>query len=106
MGLGVYNAILLRPPGVAAPADVLSVYVRTPEEPFDAVSFEDYRYLRDNSTTFSGLAAYPFTIAGWTYVDATTRDRLRRRPSLDADERAGHGSACLSYFGSGTGGTV
>ena len=75
VGLGVFNAIMLRPPGVAAPADVLSVYVRSPEEPFDGVSFEDYRYLRDHNTTFSGLAAFPFTLADWTFVDTTSGRR-------------------------------
>jgi predicted permease len=74
VGLGVFNAVMLRPPGVAVPRDVLSVYVRTPDEPFDSVSFEDYRYLRDHNRVFSGLAAFPFTIGGFTLADGDRRE--------------------------------
>lgn len=74
VGLGVFNAIMLRPPGVAGPGEVLSVYVRTPDEPFDSVSFEDYRYFRDHNRVFSGLAAYPFTIGGFTLADGDRRE--------------------------------
>jgi hypothetical protein len=74
VGLGVFNAVMVRPPGVAVPRDVASVYVRTPDEPFDSVSFEDYRYLRDHTRAFSGLAAFPFTIGGFTFADGDRRE--------------------------------
>jgi PadR family transcriptional regulator, regulatory protein PadR len=46
------------------PAAVLDVSSTTPDNPFEGMSFPDYRDLRDQSRSFSGLAAYRLT-APW-----------------------------------------
>ena len=73
-GVGVVNAVMVRPPGVDAPAEVQSLFVRAPDEPFGSVSFEEYRYFRDHNTVFTGVAAFPQMIAGLT-ADRRHRDR-------------------------------
>ncbi len=55
------DALLLRPLPVTNPADVLDVSSTTPDNPLEGMSFPDYRDLRDQSRSFSGLAAYRLT---------------------------------------------
>ncbi len=52
------EALLLRPVPVANPADLFDVTSTTPDNPFEGMSFADYRDLREKSRSFSGLAAY------------------------------------------------
>ena len=66
--LGIYNALLLRPPGVQAPRDLLTLYVGAPSNPFDMVSTSDYRYYRDHNRSFSSVLAFPFGIT-WNLTD-------------------------------------
>ncbi len=61
-GLSTFHALLLRPPAVDDPNLLLTVYTVTPNEPFNQVSYPDYRYYRDNNRVFSGLCAIPFSI--------------------------------------------
>ena len=58
------DALLLRPLPVKDPADVLDVSNTTPDNPFEGMSFPDYRDLRDTSRSFSGLAAYRLITLG------------------------------------------
>ncbi len=63
IGLSTYNAMLGRPPAVPNPDRLLTIYTVSPENPFNTVSYPDYRYYRDNNRVFSGLCAIPFTIS-------------------------------------------
>jgi predicted permease len=54
---GLYEALLLRPPGVAGADRVLTMYVNSPTVDFDSVSIEDYDFYRHQSQSFSALAA-------------------------------------------------
>ncbi len=56
------DALLLRPLPIQNPAAVFDVINTTPDNPFEGMSFPDYRDLRDKSRSFSGLAAYRLTI--------------------------------------------
>ena len=63
VGLSTFHALLLRPPAVVDPNRLLTVYTITPNEPFNQLSYPDYRYYRDNNRVFSGLCAIPFSIS-------------------------------------------
>jgi len=55
------DALLLRPIPVKNPADLFDVTNTTPDNPFEGMSFPDYRDLRNKNRSFSGLAAYRVT---------------------------------------------
>jgi predicted permease len=55
------DAVLLRPLPVRNPAAVLDISNTTPDNLLEGMSFPDYRDLRDQSRSFSGLAAYRLT---------------------------------------------
>jgi predicted permease len=55
------DALLLRPLPVKNPAALFDVISATPDNPFEGMSFPDYRDLRDKNRSFSGLAAYRLT---------------------------------------------
>jgi predicted permease len=55
------DALLLRPLPVSNPAAVLDVSSTTPDNPLEGMAFPDYRDLRDQARSFSGLAAYRLT---------------------------------------------
>ena len=59
------DALMLRPLPVPAPSDVVTVSTDTPHNPFESMSFPDYRDLRDKSRSFAGLAAYQYTTFGF-----------------------------------------
>jgi predicted permease len=58
------DAILLRPLPVVQPSRVLRISNATPENPVAGVSYPDYRDLRAESRTFSGMVAYRLTDLG------------------------------------------
>ena len=68
VGLSTFHALLLRPPAVVDPNRLLTVYTVTPNEPFNQLSYPDYRYYRDNNNVFSGLCAIPFSIGLQTII--------------------------------------
>jgi macrolide transport system ATP-binding/permease protein len=68
VGLSTFHALMLRPPAVVDPNRLLTVYTVTPNEPFNQVSYPDYRYYRDNNRVFSGLCAIPFNIGLQTII--------------------------------------
>ena len=55
------DALLLRPLPVKNPAGLYDVTSTTPDNPLEGMSFPDYRDLRSQSRSFSGLAAYRLT---------------------------------------------
>jgi predicted permease len=65
------DAILLRPLPIAEPGAVLTISTTTPDNPFGAVSYPDYRDFRDKSRSFDGLVAYQFSTFG---VATSARD--------------------------------
>jgi predicted permease len=65
------DAILLRPLPIAAPGSVFTISTTTPDNPFGAVSYPDYRDFRDKSRSFDGLVAYQFSTFG---VATSARD--------------------------------
>ena len=52
------DALLLRPLPVTDPSALFDVNNTTPDNPFEGMSFPDYRDLRERNRSFSGLAAY------------------------------------------------
>lgn len=63
VGFSVFNTLLLRPPAVAAPGQLLTIYSATPSEEFGGLCYDDYRYFRDNNQVFSGAMAFPYSIS-------------------------------------------
>ncbi|HEY4838899.1 MAG TPA: ABC transporter permease [Candidatus Acidoferrales bacterium] len=63
VGLSTFNALLVQPPAVPEPNQLLTVYTVTPDAPFNQLSYPDYRYYRDNNQVFSGLCAMPYMIS-------------------------------------------
>ena len=63
IGLCTYRAVLMGPPAVPEPDQLLTVYTVTPDQPFNELSYPDYLALRDGNHVFSGLAAIPFSIS-------------------------------------------
>ena len=55
------DALLLRPLPVPDAAGLFDVTSNTPDNPFEGMSFPDYRDLRAKSRSFQGLAAYRLT---------------------------------------------
>jgi predicted permease len=55
------DALLLRPLAVKDASALFDVTSTTPDNPFEGMSFPDYRDLREKSRSFSGLAAYRVT---------------------------------------------
>ncbi|HXA07913.1 MAG TPA: ABC transporter permease, partial [Bryobacteraceae bacterium] len=55
------DALLLRPLPIKDPAALFDVTSTTPDNPFEGMSFPDYRDLRNKNRSFSGLAAYRLT---------------------------------------------
>ncbi|MGD0774433.1 MAG: ABC transporter permease [Candidatus Solibacter sp.] len=52
------DALLLRPLPVLRPAEVLTLSNTTPDNPFEGMSYPDYRDIRQQCRSFSGLIAY------------------------------------------------
>jgi len=63
VGFSVFNTLLLRPPAVLAPQQLVSVYTTTPTEEFSGTNYDDYKFYRDNNHVFSGVLAFPYSIA-------------------------------------------
>jgi predicted permease len=63
VGFSVINSLLLRPPAVPAPEQLVSVYTTTPTEEFSGTNYDDYKYYRDNNHVFSDLLAFPYTVS-------------------------------------------
>jgi predicted permease len=71
------DALLLRPLNVPNPSAVFDVSNTTPDDPFEGMSFPDYRDLRQKSRSFAGLAAYRLTqLAAATNATAPAQIRL------------------------------
>ena len=62
-GFSVFNALLLRPPAVLAPRQLLTVYSSTPTEEFSGFCYGDYTFYRDHNSVFSDLMAFPYSIS-------------------------------------------
>ena len=59
------DALMLRPLPVPEPGKLLTVTTSTPDDPFGAASFPDYRDLRDKNQSFESLAAFRFYTFGF-----------------------------------------
>jgi len=55
------DALLLRPLPVTDPSAMFDVAYATPDNPFEGMSYPDFRDLREKSRSFSGLIAYRLT---------------------------------------------
>lgn len=55
------DALLLRPLPVAHPFTLFDITNSTPDNPFEGMSYPDYRDLGDHSRSFTGMAAYRIT---------------------------------------------
>src|SRR4051794_40155854 len=74
LGFGAFNALLLRPPGVRAPAELLTIFSPTAAGPYGMFSDREFRYVRDRSQAFSGVAAFPHQISGVAFSDGTRHE--------------------------------
>src|SRR5215472_18469640 len=63
VGFSVFHALLLRPPAVLAPDQLLTAYSSTPTEEFSGFCYEDYTFYRDHNEVFSELMAFPYSVA-------------------------------------------
>ena len=63
IAFSVFNALLLRPPAVLEPDRLMTVYSSTPTEEFGGLCYDDYAFYRDHHELFSGLMAFPYSIA-------------------------------------------
>jgi predicted permease len=63
VGFSVFNTLLLRPPAVPSPEQLVSIYTTTPTEEFSGTNYDDYKYYRDNNHAFSDVLAFPYSIA-------------------------------------------
>jgi putative ABC transport system permease protein len=70
------DALILRPLTVHRPSEILNVTNSTPGNPFEGMSYPDYRDLRSRSRSFSGIAAYRNTPVGASR-DASAPPRMR-----------------------------
>jgi predicted permease len=78
------DAMLLRPLPVPNPSALFDVAFTTPDNPFEGMSFPNYRDLREKSRAFSGLAAYRLTqVAAADNSAAPARVRLAMLVSDD-----------------------
>src|ERR1700722_9151523 len=73
VGFAISDILLLRSPFAKNPAELVSIFTRTPQERFGRVSFPDYEYYRDNNRVFTDIAAYPNSIS---LNAATFEDRI------------------------------
>jgi len=70
---GLYEALLLRPPGVADPSRLLTMYVKSPVEEYDGSSMDDLRYYAEHSRGFAGWTAFSGGISLLTASDLKER---------------------------------
>jgi predicted permease len=63
VGFTVFNALLLRPPAVHAPEQLVTVYTSTPSDEFSGICYDDYKYYRDNNLVFSDMMSFPYSIS-------------------------------------------
>lgn len=63
VGFSVFNALLLRPPAVPSPEQLVSVYASTPTEEFSGSNYDDYKFYRDNNRVFSDVLAFPYSVS-------------------------------------------
>lgn len=63
------NSVFLKPRGVAEPARLVDVYMRSLDFAAGSVSFPDYRDLRDQARSFTGVAAYRLGTLGYGTAD-------------------------------------
>ncbi len=71
------DAMILRPPAVPDASALLDIRNDTPDNPFEGMSFPDYRDLRSKSRSFAGLAAYRLEILA-AAPDPAAPARVRR----------------------------
>jgi predicted permease len=77
------DALLLRPLPVVRPSEVLAINSATPDSPFDGISYPDYREIRAQCRSFSGLIAYRMTSLG---VGAAPTEPPRIRLTMMASD--------------------
>jgi predicted permease len=70
---GLYDALLVRPPGIRDPDRVLTLWVNTPTNAWDTVSAADLRYYRERSRALAGLAAFQEGISTMAAPDVQER---------------------------------
>jgi predicted permease len=63
VGFSVFNTLLLRPPAVLAPQQLVSVYTTTPTEEFSGTNYDDYKFYRDNNHVFLDVLAFPYSVS-------------------------------------------
>jgi putative ABC transport system permease protein len=68
------NGVLLRPRAVAAPEQLVELYVGDKNSPFETTSYPSYLDLRDRSRVFADLAAYG--IRQFTLTDTTRTEQI------------------------------
>jgi putative ABC transport system permease protein len=76
VGLALGDALLRRPPAVRDAHTVRSLYLRTPDDEFGSVSFEEFEYYRKNTRSFADITAYPFSITSLGFRSGAYVDQV------------------------------
>ncbi len=70
------DALLLRPLPVVAPSEIVTISTDTVHNPFESISYPDYRDLRDKTQSLSGLAAFQYSTVGFA-ANAASLPQMR-----------------------------
>ncbi|HTM30717.1 MAG TPA: ABC transporter permease [Vicinamibacterales bacterium] len=63
VGLACWDAMLHRPPGVPDPGQLRSLHFATSDDPFGAISYEDFRTISTRTKAFTTITAYPYSVS-------------------------------------------
>jgi predicted permease len=69
VSFGLYDALLLRPPGVQAPRELVTIFVSSPSNSYDVLSYLDLPFYRQRARSFSGLAAFSEGLTSFAVTD-------------------------------------
>jgi predicted permease len=72
IGLAAYRTALMRPTGINHAEALQFIHARTPANAFNAMSYEEFLAYRKRARSFTGIAAFPYSIAT---VDVAIGDR-------------------------------
>ena len=73
VGLGIFNAVVWRAPGVSKPDELVTLWARTPQEEHGLLSYPEYRHYRDHNAVFVDVAAIPQRIQNVSVIDGDQR---------------------------------
>ena len=85
--LSMSNAALLRPPLARDPQRLVTMYTVAGNGAKDAFSYPDYRYIREHSRIFSGVAAFDDDVNPTFALQCHFAECVRTNPSARNTDR-------------------